>query len=68
MPQDWEHTPAAVQAYVHTLQDELTQLHAGRSLGGTSHPEFHDLPSATVVRLALQAAPAAPHLSAPESG
>src|SRR5215217_1493385 len=27
-PQDWEHTPAAVQAYVHTLQDELTQLHA----------------------------------------
>ena len=35
--------------------------HAGRSLGGTSHPEFHDLPSATVVRLALQeAAPAAP--------
>jgi transposase len=26
MPQDWEHTPAAVQAYVHTLQDELTQL------------------------------------------
>src|SRR5262249_20107013 len=27
-PQDWEHTPAAVQAYVHTLQDELTQLRA----------------------------------------
>jgi len=26
MPQDWEHTPAAVQAYVHNLQDELTQL------------------------------------------
>src|SRR5215471_3746694 len=26
MPQDWEHTPAAVQAYVHTLHDELTQL------------------------------------------
>jgi transposase len=26
VPQDWEHTPAAVQAYVHTLQDELTQL------------------------------------------
>jgi transposase len=26
-PQDWEHTPAAVQAYVHTLHDELTQLH-----------------------------------------
>src|SRR5262245_42200901 len=25
-PQDWEHTPTAVQAYVHTLQDELTQL------------------------------------------
>ena len=25
-PQDWEHTPAAVQAYVHTLQDDLTQL------------------------------------------
>jgi len=28
VPQDWEHTPAAVQAYVHTLQDELTQLRA----------------------------------------
>jgi transposase len=26
VPQDWEHTPVAVQAYVHTLQDELTQL------------------------------------------
>ena len=26
MPQDWEHTPTAVQAYVHTLQDELIQL------------------------------------------
>ena len=26
VPQDWEHTPAAVQAYVHTLQDELTHL------------------------------------------
>jgi transposase len=26
VPQDWEHTPTAVQAYVHTLQDELTQL------------------------------------------
>src|SRR5215510_1074905 len=28
VPQDWEHTPAAVQAYVHTLHDELTQLRA----------------------------------------
>jgi Family of unknown function (DUF6444) len=27
-PQDWEHTPTAVQTYVHTLQDELTQLRA----------------------------------------
>src|SRR5215469_1623129 len=27
-PQDWAHTPTAVQAYVHTLHDELTQLHA----------------------------------------
>ena len=26
VPQDSEHTPRAVQAYVHTLQDELTQL------------------------------------------
>jgi transposase len=26
-PQDWEHTPAVVQAYVYTLQDELTHLH-----------------------------------------
>src|SRR5919201_6254163 len=26
VPQNWAHTPAAVQAYVHTLQDELTQL------------------------------------------
>src|SRR2546427_11426974 len=26
MPQDCEHTPAAVQAYVHNLQDEATQL------------------------------------------
>jgi transposase len=25
-PQDWEHTPPAVQAYVHTLHHELTQL------------------------------------------
>src|SRR5215831_10811831 len=25
-PQDWEHTPPAVQAYVHALHDELTQL------------------------------------------
>jgi transposase len=24
--QDWEHTPTAVQAYVHTLHNELTQL------------------------------------------
>jgi len=28
VPQDWEHTPVAVQAYVHTLQDDLTQLRA----------------------------------------
>jgi transposase len=28
VPQDWEDTPVAVQAYVHTLQDELTQLRA----------------------------------------
>jgi len=27
-PQDWEHTPPAVQAYVHTLHHELTQLRA----------------------------------------
>src|SRR5262245_66500303 len=27
-PQDWEQTPPAVQAYVHTLRDELTQLRA----------------------------------------
>ena len=27
-PQDWAQTPQAVQAYVHTLQDELTQLPA----------------------------------------
>src|ERR1043166_8785269 len=26
--QVWEHTPGAVQVYVHTLQDELTQLRA----------------------------------------
>ena len=26
VPQDWEQPPRAVQAYVHTLQDELTQL------------------------------------------
>src|SRR5262247_355798 len=26
--QDWDQTPTAVQAYVHTLQDELTQLRA----------------------------------------
>ena len=25
-PQDWAHTPTAVQAYVHTLHNELTQL------------------------------------------
>src|SRR3954470_22370207 len=27
-PEDWTHTPTAVQAYVYTLQDELTQLRA----------------------------------------
>jgi hypothetical protein len=27
-PEDWEHTPPAVQAYVHTLHYELTQLRA----------------------------------------
>ena len=26
VPQDWEHTPTMVQAYVHTLPDELMQL------------------------------------------
>src|SRR5215471_11240287 len=25
-PQDWAQTPTAVQAYIHTLHDELTQL------------------------------------------
>jgi hypothetical protein len=25
--QDWEHAPTAVQVYVHSLHDELTQLH-----------------------------------------
>ena len=28
VPQAWEHTPAAVHAYGHTLQDDLTQLRA----------------------------------------
>src|SRR5262249_1567314 len=27
-PQDWERTPTVVQAYIHTLHDELTQLRA----------------------------------------
>jgi transposase len=27
VPQDWEHTPTAVQAYVRTLPDEIRQLH-----------------------------------------
>ena len=27
MPQDWEQTPLAVQAYVRTLRDEVAQLH-----------------------------------------
>src|SRR4029434_10177915 len=26
-PQDWEQTPRAVQAYVHTLRDEVARLH-----------------------------------------
>src|SRR5215217_830355 len=26
-PQDWEQTPRAVQTYVRTLRDEVTQLH-----------------------------------------
>ena len=26
MPQDWEQTPLAVQAYVRTLRDEVAQL------------------------------------------
>src|SRR5215471_171854 len=26
VPQDWEQTPGTVQAYIHTLQAELTQL------------------------------------------
>jgi transposase len=54
VPQDWEHTPAAVQAYVHTLQDELTQLRARVEAlearltqnSTTSHrPPSSDLPS-----------------------
>jgi Family of unknown function (DUF6444) len=28
VPQDWERTPTAVKAYVHSLHDELTQLRA----------------------------------------
>ena len=28
-PQDWAQTPLAVQAYVHTLRDEVKQLHDG---------------------------------------
>src|SRR5262245_24152085 len=28
VPQDWEHTPTAVQAYVHRLQEDLSQLRA----------------------------------------
>lgn len=27
-PQDWEHTPSAVQASLHTMHDELGQLQA----------------------------------------
>ena len=27
LPQDWEQTPLAVQAYVRTLRDEVAQLH-----------------------------------------
>src|SRR5262244_3082790 len=67
VPQDWEHTPAAVQAYVHTLQDELTRLRAGGSAGGALAPEFQDFPSATVLRLAVQEAAPTDH-HAPESG
>ena len=36
--QDWEQTPPAVQAYVHTLHDELARK---RSQGGLScNPQF----------------------------
>jgi hypothetical protein len=31
--QDWEQTPAAVQAYLHTLRHEMGQLQGKRSQG-----------------------------------
>ena len=70
VPQDWEHTPTAVQAYVHTLQNELTQLRERvEAFRGAPNPEFHNLPPATVVGLALQEAAPTHGLSyAPESG
>ena len=34
MPQDWEQTPLAVQAYVRTLRDEVAQLHDRTSAAG----------------------------------
>ena len=69
-PQDWEQTPLAVQAYVHTLRDEVTQLRdACGDTGGAASAEFHDLIPATVIGLAVQEAlPAHHRCHAPQSG
>ena len=52
-PEDWTHTPTAVQAYVYTLQDELTQLRACGRLGGSPQTELHDLIQATIIGFTL---------------
>jgi len=36
-PQDWVQTPLAVQAYVHTLRDEVKQLPAFCAMKEDSH-------------------------------
>ena len=59
-PQDWEQTPPAVQAYVHTLRDEVTQLHDRvETLRLGSQQNSTTSIQATVIGLALQEASAA---------
>src|SRR5262249_3146183 len=81
-PQDWAQTPPAVQAYVHTLHDELTQCRQrvealeGRLTqnSATSQPPpssdspYQKPPPRPPAATPPKAAPAPPRCHAPESG
>jgi len=69
-PQDWEHTPMAVQAYVHTLHDELMQLRARvEALAARLARALRHLSPAAIVGLALQEVwPTHDRRHAPQSG